>query len=305
MANWNTILDELKTKNNRFDEVRRNYLKELSELTERNVIIYYSGWLKKGELRNHGVNGFNINDNDKNGFMSTIHKLDTDKGLDLLLHTPGGSMAATESLVDYLRSIFGNNIRAFVPQLAMSGGTMISCACKEIYMGKQSSIGPIDPQINGLPAHGIIEEFEQARKDIKQNKANIPLWQPIINKYNPTLIGECQKALKWSKTMVKKWLKTGMFEGEDAEDKIDAIIKELSDHALNKSHNRHISLERAKEMGLKVKELENDDELQDKVLTVHHSTMLTLTHKPVIKIIENHKGVANITSINVKAIKNN
>ena len=58
--------------------------------------------------------------------MATIHKMDRKKGLDLILHTPGGDMAATKSLVDYLRIMFEGNVRAIVPQIAMSGGTMIA-----------------------------------------------------------------------------------------------------------------------------------------------------------------------------------
>ena len=77
--------------------------------------------------------------------MTVVHKLDKQKGLDLILHTPGGETAATESLVDYLRSIFGTDIRAVIPQIAMSAGTTIACACKEIVMGKHSSLWPIDP----------------------------------------------------------------------------------------------------------------------------------------------------------------
>jgi ClpP class serine protease len=75
--------------------------------------------------------------------------MDRSKGLDLILHTPGGDMAATESLVDYLRQMFGKDIRAIVPQIAMSGGTMIALAWKEILMGKHSNLGPIDPQFSG------------------------------------------------------------------------------------------------------------------------------------------------------------
>ena len=72
-----------------------------------------------------------VNDNDKNGFMATIHQLDRSCGLDLLLHTPGGEAAAAESLVHYLRQMFGNDIPAIIPQLAMSAGTMIALSCKE------------------------------------------------------------------------------------------------------------------------------------------------------------------------------
>lgn len=132
--------------------------------------VYYSGWLQK-----QGISGLGINDNDKNGFMTTIHDLDRSKGLDLILHTPGGESAATESLVDYLRKMFGTDIRAIVPQLALSAGTMIACSCKSIVMGKQSSLGPIDPQLSGIPAHGIIEEFKQALEECKGNQIKIPL----------------------------------------------------------------------------------------------------------------------------------
>ncbi len=94
--------------------------------------------------------------------MAMCHELNVENGLDLILHTPGGDVAATESIIDYLNNIFDGNIRAIIPQLAMSGGTMIACSCKEIVMGKQSSGGPVDPQINSVPAHGVISEFKNA-----------------------------------------------------------------------------------------------------------------------------------------------
>lgn len=133
MPNWNQLLDEIKATGSVHDVVRRRYLLKTHQITKRNTIIYYSGWLQK-----RGMPGSEINDEDKNGFMTVIHGLDRGVGLDLILHTPGGDAAATESLVDYLRSMFGTDIRAIVPQLAMSGGTMTACACKAILMGKQS-----------------------------------------------------------------------------------------------------------------------------------------------------------------------
>jgi len=154
MPSWSQVLAEINQVNqpDALDVVRRKYLALLYKHTNRNVIAYYSGWLQKSQF-----SGAFIDDDDKNGFMATIHQLDRKKGLDLLLHTPGGSMAATESIIDYLHKMF-SDIRAFVPQLAMSGGTMIACACSEIVMGKQSSLGPIDPQYNGIPAAGVQEE---------------------------------------------------------------------------------------------------------------------------------------------------
>lgn len=295
MPNWKTLAGEVQAAGSTYDVIRRNYLSKLHALTGRNVIVYYSGWLQKAALQRLGYTGFALDDADKNGLMATIHELDRTKGLDLFLHTPGGDAAATESLVDYLRSMFNTDIRAVVPQLAMSAGTMIALACREIIMGKHSSLGPIDPQIGGLPAHGIIEEFDTAAKQIQKNQSKIYLWQPIISKYSPTLIGECQKAIAWCNDMVKDWLISGMFSGDaDAATKADNIVKELADHALTKSHARHISMKKAKEMGITITALEDDPDLQEAVLTVHHACIQTLSDTMACKIIENHRGVAHI-----------
>jgi ATP-dependent protease ClpP protease subunit len=290
LPNWNELLDEIRISGSTHDIIRRKYLNKLNLLTDRNVIVYYSGWLQKP-----GLAGIGINDNDKIGFMSTVNKLNRSKGLDLILHTPGGDTAATESIVDYLREMFGTDIRAIVPQIALSAGTMISCSCKSILMGKHSSLGPIDPQIRGIPAHGILEEFQMAHKEISQDPSKIPVWQPIIAKYSPTLIGECQKAIDWSQEIVKEWLITGMLASENDNEVIaDNIIRELGDHALTKSHARHISASKCSEMGLKVEMLENNSELQDAVLTVHHACIHTLSSTGAYKIIENHLGTAFI-----------
>jgi ClpP class serine protease len=298
VPNWSDLLEEVKSAGSTYDVVRRRYLQRLAEYTGRNTIIYYSGWLQKGDLQRQGLGGFQVTDNDKNGFMAVIHGLDKSKGLDLLLHTPGGETAATESLVDYLRSIFGTNIRAIVPQLAMSAGTMIAASCSSIAMGKHSSLGPIDPQLNGTPAHGVIEEFERARAEIQANPVAAAIWQPILAKYPPTFLGTCQKSIAWSEEMVKAWLVSGMFkDDQDAVEKADVVVRELGSHALTLSHARHISAQRAKEMGLVIEDLEADDELQDCVLSVHHACVQTLTATPAFKIIESQTGVSFIQAV--------
>lgn len=311
MPDWKQILDEINSIRAQcgqanasvYDTVRRRYLTRLSEFTGRNTIIYYSGWLQKAELRQHGFE-FGITDADKNGFMTCIHEMDRSLGLDLILHTPGGEMAATESLVDYLRSMFGTDINAIVPQIAMSGGTMIACACKEIIMGKQSSIGPIDPQVNGLPAHGVIEEFDKALEQIKADPAAVAVWQPIIANYHPTLLGECRKAMEWSVRLAGQWLTDGMFRDEPhAEETVSRIVDGLTDHALNLSHSRHISMEAARQLGLTVRFMEESSELQDLILSVHHSCIHTLAGTVAIKIIENHEGAAFINHVQLAGPK--
>jgi ClpP class serine protease len=291
MPNWNEVLIEIRdeqTKNpnvNPLDTVRRKYLRKISELTTRNTIAYYSGWLQKPMAPDTAVN-----DKDKSGFMLTINKLDRSKGLDLILHTPGGDIAATESLVDYLYSMFDKNIRVIVPQISMSAGTMIALAAKEIVMGKHSNLGPIDPQMGGLACQAVLNEFEEAKNDIKNNPHSAALWQVIISKYHPTFLGACKQAIEWSESMVFEWLKFNMCEND--EKKARSIIKTFADHSKNKAHARHISVNDCKKAGLNIINLEENQELQDLVLTIHHAFMHTFTNTLAVKIIENQNGIA-------------
>lgn len=226
--------------------------------------------------------------------MAAIHGMsDRDRGLDLILHTPGGDTAATESLVEYLRSMFGPNIRAIVPQMAMSAGTMIACACQSIVMGKHSSIGPIDPQLGGRAAHAILEEFEAARADISKDPNLALLWQPILSQYPSTIVGECQRATAWSETIVTSWLSTGMFQDDpDPVGKAEKVMKYLADHNKTATHSRHVSATAAKSHGLVVVDLEKDQKLQDLVLSIHHACAYTMAWGNVFKLVANGSGTA-------------
>lgn len=291
MPNWNDILVEIDQDHrlSPLDKVRKKYLTQLHDLTGRNVIAYYSGFLQKKSPESAFIGS--VNDDDKNGFMSVIHEMDTSKGLDLLLHTPGGDIAAAESIVSYLRAKFGTDIRAIVPMMAMSAGTMLACSCNQIVMGKQSNLGPFDPQFGGIPAYGVLEEFNKAKEDILANPAAAGYWQFIISKYHPSFIGQCEKAIKWAGEIVQEWLKTGMFKNDPNPDELaERVVKELNNHTDTFAHARHIHMDKAIQLGLKIVKLEDDQQLQDTVLTIHHAFMHTLGSTNVVKAIENHLG---------------
>lgn len=287
MPDWSELYAEINKKRivSVYDNIRKRCIKNLESITKRNVIVYYSGWLQK---TSNIPEMFSISDADKTGFMTVIHKLDRSKGLDLVLHTPGGDMAATESLIDYLRAMFGNNIRAIVPQMAMSGGSMIACACKEIIMGAQSSIGPFDPQIGGIPSQAILADLQRAYEEISRDKNYTFIWQPILQKYTLGFFSNCAKSIQMADEVVKKNLASCMFcEDSDPEGKAQEIVSKLGSHSETKMHARHIHKEYAKKLGLKIIDLESDQKLQDAVLSLHHACILTFEQTQATKIIEN------------------
>lgn len=259
--------------------VRQRYMAQLHRKTGRNAIAYYSGWLSK-----RGNAWMALTDEDKNGFMDCVYNLERDKGLDLILHTPGGSVSAAQSVAYYLRDIFGDNIRAIVPQIAMSAGTMLACSCKSIVMGRQSNLGPIDPQLGGIPAYMALEEFDRAAEDVindngEINMARLSLWQQIIRQYHPTFLIQCQHAIERSNKFVKEQLATVMFRGQKnglkrAEQVVDALTQ------YQDGHDHHYHLAECQEMGLTIEALEDDQTLQDTVLSIHHAYMLHIDEHP-------------------------
>jgi hypothetical protein len=192
--------------------------------------------------------------------------------------------------VFYLQSIFGKNIRAVVPQIAMSAGTILACSCREIVMGKQSSLGPIDPLLRDIPAQGVKEEFKRALKEIRREPNSILVWQHILTQYKPTFLSQCENAIKWSNDFVRQQLRSVMFEGEnDAGAKSSQIVEKLSRQGI-KGHDRHIHYDEAQTLGLNIVRLEDDQRFQEAVLSAHHACMITLSNSPAFKIIQNQNG---------------
>lgn len=304
MATRNEIFQEIiEYKNAGQDIVRRRYLSDLHKYTNNDTIIYFSSFNSK--IPGLTSDLFSITSDDIPSFMSCINDCNSDT-LDLILHSPGGSLEAAEQIVNYLRSKY-KYIRAIVPQNAMSAASMIACACDEIILGKHSAIGPIDPQItfpmpNGIrttiPAHSILADFKKATEEIASDPNLAPIWLPKIMSIPHGFLDLCQTTIDLAKTKVAEWLNTYMFK-EDIEKNGHAIADWLGDFTEHRTHGRPINYDLALSKGLKVKRLEDDQNLQEKVLNVYHSALATFEVTTCIKIVENHAGKGAFISVNV------
>jgi ClpP class serine protease len=272
-------------KEDRTSTLIKKYVQNYGEKADRNVIGYYSGWLSSPNNFSIG-----IDDMDKNGFIAMCDNLNHEKGLDLILHTPGGSIGATESIIDYLNEVFDGDIRAIVPQLAMSGGTMIACSCSEIIMGRQSSLGPVDPQIRGIPAHGVTSELEKIIEDVDKNPSRIAIWQHILSKIPPSYLDSCYKSIEWANEILEESLKNNMFKDNPDEDKIKEIVNTLASPNDTKSHSRHLSARKCSELGLNITMMEEDSVSQDLILSIHHACMTMFNKSNAFKLFVNQKG---------------
>lgn len=252
--------------------------------------MYGSAFLQKPQAP---ANLTSITHEDLNGLMSAIYGMDYSKGLTLILHTPGGVTNAAETIVAYLRSKF-SKVEVVVPTLAMSAGTMISLSTDNIVMGKQSQLGPIDPQMplggRTVSARAVVEQFGQAHGDILANTQAAHVWAPVLASLGPSLLQEAQNALAYSQQMVARWLATGMFKDrDDPQGDGDCVAKHFNDAQTHKSHGRRIDRDEARAEGVEVEDLEDSQELQDAVLTAYHAMTLSYEQGPAVKsILTNH-----------------
>ena len=304
MPTWGEILREVNADSNRlpngmpdFDKVRRKYVGNVSDVTGRNTFLYVSAYLG---AQNPQINpeDMSITLGDVQGFMEVVAGTDGDQ-LDLILHSPGGYAEAAESIMNYLRTRF-SHIRVIVPHAAMSAATMMALGADEIVMGKHSQLGPIDPQITiatpegprGAPAKAILDQFELAKEEVKEPSA-LPAWLPILRGYGPGLLAQCEDARELAESIVAKWLENHMLRGSaDAADRAKAAAKWFAEYENFGSHSRGIAAQQIVEahLGLNIVALEDDQALQDAVLSTYHASTITFRGTAAIKLVENQNG---------------
>lgn len=299
MASWTDLLKALnatppEAREAWFQHQLCDALKRISsKRSDCNVLFYSSAFLQKPQAP---PNSTQLTHEELNGFMSCLYGMKWDKGLTLLLHTPGGLTNAAETIVSYLHSKF-DHIEVIVPTFAMSAGTMVSLAANKIVLGRPSQLGPIDPQmpIGGkyVSARGIVDQFEEAKADIAQNVVMAHAWAPILQSLGPSLMVEAKNALDYGERMVSEWLHKRMLAAlpePDRTDKAKSIAKFFNDAANHKSHGRRIDRDEARAQGVVVEDLEDDQDLQEHVLTAYHVATICFSQTTVTKMLWSNHG---------------
>lgn len=87
--------------------------------------------------------------------LREIRRTPPETPIDLILHTPGGLVLAAEMIAMALNARRGK-VTVIVPFYAMSGGTLLALAASEILMESYAVLGPLDPQIAGLPSPALV-----------------------------------------------------------------------------------------------------------------------------------------------------
>ena len=173
-----------------------------------------------------------IDIDDAEATLRAIRMTPADRPIDIILHTPGGLVLAASQIAYALKNHKGK-VTVFIPHYAMSGGTLIALAADEIIMDPNAVLGPVDPQIGGLPAASIINAVEL---------------KPIEKVDDETLIFAdiARKAMNQVVAMV-----TGLLEKRMPREKAEAVAALLATGQF--THDFPITVHMAEAVGLPIR----------------------------------------------------
>lgn len=97
---------------------------------------------------------------DADNIYNAITSFKDKKPILLILFSGGGSAGSAYLIGKLCREYSEGRLSVSIPRYAKSAATLLCCAANEIHMGSLSELGPIDPQIDNLPALGLKNSIE-------------------------------------------------------------------------------------------------------------------------------------------------
>lgn len=174
---------------------------------------------------------------DSEQILRAVRLTPADVPIDLILHTPGGLVLASEQIA---RALVRHQakVTVFIPHYAMSGGTMLAMAADEIVMDENAVLGPVDPQLGNFPAASLLQVLQD---------------KPIQEIDDQTLIMAdiARKAIQQVQRFVRTLLEDCVPRQKIAPDNIDGIIEALTTGKV--THDYPIAVEEATKLGLPVR----------------------------------------------------
>lgn len=137
-----------------------------------------------------------------------------------------------------------------------------------------------------------MDGFDNAKTTIlKEGSEIIPVYLPLLNKYDLHILQICKDALEMSQKLVKEWLIRYMLAGRKNKNSLaDKVARFFASRRKHLSHASPIRIKEVKKLGLKVIDMREDQKLRDAVWKLYCLIELFFDRSPVVKIYENSQN---------------
>ena len=201
--------------------------------------------------------------------------------LAVILTTNGGSATAVERYVNIIRQHY-TKVIFIIPDHAYSAGTIFCMSGDEIWMDYFSVLGPIDPQVSNkdnmfVPALGYLDKISELIEKSRKNTIT-PAEFMILKDFDLAELRKYEQARDLTVSLLQKWLVKYKFKNwdthsstgepvtdEDKQERAQKIAADLGDNKKWNSHGRPINIEELEELGLKIEDYSNNNNVKTKI----------------------------------------
>lgn len=121
-----------------------------------------------------------------------------------------------------------------VPRWAKSAATIICCAANSIHMGSLSELGPVDPQIEGLPALGLKNAIDQIAQVVDDHPNSSDMFAKYLHSSLPLInLGYYERVAESSTQYVDRLLSTHgnlLKKGKSPRSIAKSLVYDYKDH---------------------------------------------------------------------------
>ena len=258
---------------------RENFIKQLEELRQSKVVVYYS-------IRHLEHNDFEI-------ILDFVNSLGKQPNIDLYILSPGGYAHPAYKIARLFQNYSKEKFSVLIPYYAKSAATILSLGADEIVMGPASELGPIDPQLFIPNSHStstlaLKEALDYITKAIKKDPKLAALYIPLLDKLDLITLGHFEREIKSAKQYGKVLLtsrnKNPLTE-KNAEEIAGKFVQEYKNHSFVIDGKTADSL-----LEDTVTLLNLDDDIWKCMWQLHNTYSQYIKDKKIVKIIESLNG---------------
>ncbi|MDP4126035.1 MAG: peptidase [Bacillota bacterium] len=230
-------------------EDRCCYIKRLEQLRDSKVLVYFSF--------------VPLDDTILVPLYKQLKEIGHTRKIDLLLHSYGGTLDTPYKVVRLIRE-FCDEFAVIVPFAAKSAASMLVLGADEVVMGPLSELGPIDPLTKHpvyrdilVPVQAFVHCLDYLERSMMQSsdpEVTALMLNPLLNKLDPWLIGDCEKTIKATRQYAELLLSRYML--KDHPERVKIVTQVLTEGFF--SHGYPINRIEAQELGLKVTKAEGE-----------------------------------------------
>lgn len=154
-----------------------------------------------------------------------------EKDVLLMLLSRGGSIESAYQISKLCKSFSKKRFIVTVPRQAKSAATLIALGADEIHMGPLGQLGPIDPQLGGLPALGVAQALETIATLSEKHPGSAEMFARYLRMaLTVEQIGYCDRISASAIQYAERLLSTKHFTPEKVSMMAKELVHEYKDH---------------------------------------------------------------------------